>query len=395
MREKHQCRAILKKAANILYVKTNLEDKQADFYKKRFYEGHPIELEEYKEKLLYEILVGKSEEDLKTIADAVYIARGCIPDHLLFHEFFRRYKYQHPLKKGKYNPFTIDGDRTKFKNCTGTVPVISYKTWLSSSKDICGWLYSKDYSSLSFVTWADRFIEFYENKSYVFSKCGYINSNDAVLYSMGTDFMNIRASNRIKESFPEQFKRAERDGKVRDGVFQFYNRSPTPSKIEWYGTLIYKPNFRDIKELTAMTTRLCKSAPSGYNTDAELLANVDPLFEQFFCKLKSIGGGMFRFNIGAMRYAQKDSPEKFKQLANDLSDLSNLANMLSEQFQSFKDEKLIGKRTSTNVLAGKLMANELSSNPMKYFNTMEFRPARWYRQDSLIFWICKELIEGE
>lgn len=144
-----------------------------------------------------------------------------------------------------------------------------------------------------------------------------------------------------------------------------------------------------------MTTRLCKSAPSGYSTNAELLANVDPLFEQFFCKLKSIGGGMFRFNIGAMRFAQKDSPEKFKQLANDLSDLSNIANMLSEQFQSFKDEKLIGKRTSTNVLAGKLMANELSSNPMKYFNTMEFRPGRWYRQDSLIFWICKELIEGE
>jgi hypothetical protein len=394
MKEKHLRRPILRKAATILYNETRIETKQSIFYEQRFENRHPINLEEYKEMLLYDILVGKSEDDLKAIADAVYIARGCIPNHLLFHEFFRRYKDQHQPTRGKYNPFTIEG-KTKFKNYTGVVPIASYRLWSNSTREAGGWNNSKDYACLSFVTWADRFIELYESKGTPIPKCGYTSSNEAILYSMGVDFMNIRISNRIKEKFPKWFKEGEKKGKVRDGIYQYHERSNAPSTIDWYGTLIYKPNFRDINELADMTTRLCRYAPSGYSTDAELLANANPLFEQFLYKLKSIGGGMFSFNIEARRYAQNDSPERFKQLANDLSELSNLANKLSEQFQSFKDEKLIGKRTSTVTLVGKLLADELSSNPIKYFNTMEFRPPRWFRQDSLIFWICKELIEGE
>ena len=400
MTEKNTTRHFIRQAA-IVITKAGPDDIQIQNYKKKFENNQITDPEEYKHYLLFDALVGLPQSDLSDIAECVYRIRGEIPNHLLFHEFFVRFKVTHPKRKPlDYFPMNLS-DRTLFKYYNGTLPLVCYSTWHSSRK-----YYYRDYAHacLSFVIWADRFIPYYEtipNKAadnpQPFAPVPYTNSYPTVFWEMPDTVTKARYANFIKETNPKWFDRIEEDAK-KEGKPADWNDhvSRKPSNgYGWFGSLIYKPNFKNPVEFSVMMKRLVRTSTEGRVTDRQLLTVANPLFNNFHEKLKESMHGMFDVQLVANKYASSDSPERFAKMAEDFKELAETATKLSKQFQSFKDSKLIKGRTSNQALVGELLAKEIAANPFKYFSETCFRPKGWSVEDSLIFWACRELIQDE
>lgn len=382
---KRAAAAVMRQGPNMLQMQS---------YSRQFEDGKTMALDTYKHSLLFDTIVGLSESDLLAIAECTYKIRGEIPDHLLFHDFFLKYKEKHPKRDPRnYFPMNLS-DHNIFKSYCGTLPLIRYDSWHGSNKQTVN---DYEYACLSFVIWADRFIPYKEEFKNSNVPRSYVNYNLSVFWDMADTFVNTRYANFVKERNPKWYAKREKRAKEKGEKLKwsdYYAGRPNKG-YSWYGTLIYKPNFRDPVEFGEMMKRLVRTSSEGRFTDFELLRRSNPLFNEFYEKLQGSMYGMFDVSLVANRYARMDSPERFAKMAEDFKELADIASKMSQQFQSFKDSKLIKSSTSNPTLVGELLAREIATNPFKYFSETCFRPRGWNREDSLIFWACQEFIQGE